>query len=203
MTGIPVFEVDHPSTSASKRTIVETVLASAPRHVRFVPIDFNSQPLPSTMKAAGYDPDQRTLFIWEGVTNYLTEDAVDATLRWCARAAGGSQVVFTYIHRSVLDSPESFHGTRKLFATLNAAGERWTFGLDPSSLSPFLAERGLVLDEDVGASDYRSRYFGPSAIRMHGYEFYRVAVAHVPDRSQDTTDAAQQQLPAAGASRRR
>lgn len=46
---------------------------------------------------------------------------------------------------------------------------------------PSLAERGLRLDEDVGASDYRSLYFGPSASRMRGYEFYRIAVARVPE----------------------
>jgi O-methyltransferase involved in polyketide biosynthesis len=90
-------------------------------------------------------------------------------------------VLFTYLHRRVLDSPEAFDGTEKLFATLRAAGERWTFGLDPSGLRTFLAERGLVLDEDVTASQYRTRYFGPSASDMRGYEFYRIAVARVPD----------------------
>lgn len=171
-----VFEVDHPSTSAAKRAMLEYALAAMPRHVRFVPIDFNARPLSSEMGVAGYDPGRRTLFIWEGVTNYLTEEAVDATLRWCARATDGSRVIFTYVDRKVLDAPEAFHGTRKLFATLCAAGERWTFGLDPSRLSAYLAERGLVLDEDVGASDYRSRYF---ATRMQGYEFYRIAIACV------------------------
>ncbi len=182
MAGVSVFEVDHPSTSTAKRTIVESVLGSPPRHVRFVPVDFNSQPLPGAMKAAGYDPERRTLFIWEGVTNYLTGAAVDATLGWCARAAGGSRVVFTYVHRGVLESPEAFHGTSRLFTTLYDAGGRWTFGLDPASLAAFLAERGLLLDEDVGASDYRDRYYDASATRMQGYEFYRIAVAHVPDR---------------------
>ena len=56
-----VFEVDHPSTSAAKRTIVQAVLSSVPRHVRFVPLDFNAEPLQGTMSAAGYDPCRRTL----------------------------------------------------------------------------------------------------------------------------------------------
>jgi methyltransferase (TIGR00027 family) len=115
MARVPIFEVDHPSTSAAKRSIVETVLVSIPQHVRLVPIDFNSQPLPNEMKAAGYNAERPTLFIWEGVTNYLSADAVDRTLCWCASAAGGSRVVFTYVHRHVLDTPEMFYGTRKLF----------------------------------------------------------------------------------------
>lgn len=181
MAGAVVFEVDHPSTSARKRQVVKRALGSLPRHVRFVPIDFNVEILADTMSAAGYDPSRRTLFIWEGVTNYLTEVAVDETLRWCASAEGGSTLLFTYIHRQVLDSPGEFEGGEKLFNTLQAAGERWTFGLDPSSLRTFLAERGLLLDEDVGASEYRARYFGASARRMRGYEFYRIAVARVSD----------------------
>jgi methyltransferase (TIGR00027 family) len=197
-----VFEVDHPSTSAAKRTIVQDALASVPRHVRFVPIDFNSESLQSTMSAAGYDARRRTLFIWEGVTNYLTADAVDETLCWCAGAAAGSTVVFTYVHRQVLDAPQTFYGTEKLFATLRVAGERWTFGLDPLHLSSFLAQRGLVLSEDVGASDYRAFYFRGAAMRMRGYEFYRIAVARVPEPSL-TSVAAQQQVAAAGASHRR
>jgi methyltransferase (TIGR00027 family) len=176
-----VFEVDHPSTSARKRQLLETVLGSAPRHVRFVPIDFTKEVLSDAMSAAGYDPSRRTLFIWEGVTNYLTEAAVDGTLRWCASSAVGSTVVFTYVYRQVLDAPEAFEGTKKLFATLSAAGERWTFGLDPSRLRTFLAERGLTLDQDANASEYRARYFGPSASDMRGYDFYRIAVARVPD----------------------
>jgi methyltransferase (TIGR00027 family) len=46
----------------------------------------------------------------------------------------------------------------------------------------FLAQRGLVLSWDVGASDYRALYFGRAAMRMRGYEFYRIAVARVPDK---------------------
>lgn len=176
-----VFEVDHPSTSAAKRSVVQAARALESGHVRFVPVDFDSQPLADTMSAAGYDPRRRTLFIWEGVTNYLTADAVDGTLRWCAGAAAGSTVVFTYVHRQVLDAPQEFHGTGKLFATLRASGERWTFGLDPARLPSFLAQRGLVLGEDVGASDYRARYCGSAATRMRGYEFYRIAIARVPN----------------------
>jgi O-methyltransferase involved in polyketide biosynthesis len=105
--------------------------------------------------------------------------AVDATLRWCAEAAAGSTVVFTYVDRRVLDAPDEFYGTKSLRAVLHAANERWTFGLDPSKLPTYLAERGLHIDEDVGAAEYRRRYFAGAAAGMRGYEFYRIAVAHV------------------------
>ena len=43
----------------------------------------------------------------------------------------------------------------------------------------FLAERGLSLESDVGAAEYRKRYFGDAARKMRGHEFYRVALASV------------------------
>jgi methyltransferase (TIGR00027 family) len=202
MRRVPVFEVDHPSTSATKRAGVEAALGSIPSHVRFIAVDFNSESWQSALTASGHDPHLRTLFIWEGVTNYLTEGAVDGTLRWCGSAPAGSKVLFTYVHSRVLDEPRAFDGTDRLFATLGAADERWTFGLDPSSLRGYLAQRGLVVEADFGAADYRARYFGRTADRMRGYEFYRIAVARVPEASPNRRDVAQQGHRAGGAARR-
>jgi methyltransferase (TIGR00027 family) len=182
VAGMPratVFEVDHPATSARKRAAVAAAVGTVPPHVRFVAIDFDADDLATAMRAAGYDRARPTVVTWEGVTNYLTAPAVDGTLRWCADAAAGSRVLFTYVHQRVLDDPSAFPGTDVLFATLRAAGERWTFGFDPAGLPGYLRARGLALDEDVGAADYRARCYGPAAHDMRGYEFYRIAVTHV------------------------
>jgi methyltransferase (TIGR00027 family) len=177
-----VFEVDHPATQARKRRIVEDASRGGPSWVRFVPVDFDRERAEAALATAGYDRDRPTLFIWEGVTNYLSESAVDDTLAWCAQAAPSSRIVFTYVHRGVLAAPATFFGTERLFETLAASGERWTFGLDPSGLAGFLEARGFRLDADVGAEEYRRRCFGPPATGMRGYEFYRIACAHLPPR---------------------
>ena len=54
-----------------------------------------------------------------------------------------------------------------------------TFGLDPAELPAYLAARGLRLERDLGAADYRRLAFGDAASRMRGHEFYRVALARV------------------------
>jgi methyltransferase (TIGR00027 family) len=174
-----VFEVDHPDTQADKRRKLARVLPAVPANVRFVSTDFSAGELPAVMAAAGYRETARSFFLWEGVTNYLSEPAVDATLRWCARAAPGSRLLFTYVHRNVLLRPESFVGTAALFASLERFGERWTFGIDPAELPGFLAARGLALEADVGASEYRRLAYGDAARHMRGYEFYRIAQARV------------------------
>lgn len=174
-----VFEVDHPDTQAAKRAVLFRALPEPPRHVRFVPCDFQRDALERAMAEAGFSRGAPTLLLWEGVTNYLTEAAVDATLRWCARAAPGSLLLFTYVHSDILTRPERFAGTRQLFASLAKVGERFTWGIEPEKLPGFLAERGLSLESDVGAAEYRARYFGDAARRMRGHEFYRVARARV------------------------
>ena len=178
LRGVAVFEVDHPDTLAIKRRVLERVLA-VPSNVHFVPTDFNQRELAAAMTSAGYRESARTFFLWEGVTNYLGDAAVDATLRWCSRASPGSQVLFTYVHRDVLTKPGAFIGTEKLFASLEKFGEAWTFGIEPAELPRFLAGRGLSLEADLGASEYRERCFGEAARAMRGYEFYRIAIARV------------------------
>jgi len=180
LSKLAIFEVDHPDTLAKKRSVLHRAAVELPSRMRFVGVDFKSDDLAPRMTAEGYSERARTFFLWEGVTNYLTAAAVDKTLRWCAEAASGSQLLFTYVRRAVVDDPGAFAGTKKLFATLEAAGERWTFGLDPAELASFLEHRGLELEEDIGSAEYRARYLPEVARNMRGYEFYRVAIARVP-----------------------
>lgn len=182
-----VFEVDHPATRALKQKHLEKILPVIPENVRFAVIDFNRKSLPEVLNDNGFDTAAPTLFLWEGVTNYLTEEAVDAVLRYAGRCAYGSRIIFTYVHRGVLDGTVEFYGGSRIRRDVAALGEPWTFGFDPEKLSDFLRERNLVLDDDAGAQDYRLECFGPDSTRMKGYDFYHLAMAHVPERC--STDA--------------
>src|SRR5215813_1120324 len=176
---VDVFEVDHPDTQAAKQRVLKRLFHALPAHVRFVGVDFKRDDLMTAMRLTGYRDGARTFILWEGVTNYLTDEAVDSTLRWCSRASEGSLLLFTYVDRAVLMQPSAFTGTKNLFASLEKAGERFTFGIEPSRMPQYLAERGLALEQDVGAAEYRERYFGAAARKIRGHEFYRVALARV------------------------
>ena len=73
------------------------------RSVHLVPLDFERDDLIGTLTAHGYRTDARTFFIWEGVTQYLTEDAVRATLGALQAAPAGSRLVFTYVRQDFID----------------------------------------------------------------------------------------------------
>jgi methyltransferase (TIGR00027 family) len=173
-----VFEVDHPDTQRRKQALLRR-RGLSDAHVRFIPTDFTLGRLDATMADAGFDPTLPTLFLWEGTTNYLSAQAVDATLRWCARAAAGSQLVFTYINEDVLEHPSRYTGAERVFSTLRRAGEPMTFGLAPDALADYLAERGLVLVSDTGAASFRQQCYGAASAAMHGHEFYRLVHARI------------------------
>jgi hypothetical protein len=52
-----------------------------------------------------------------------------------------------------------------------------TFGMEPERVDEYLRSLGLRLESDVGAAEYRRRFFGDAADAMKGHEFYRVAIA--------------------------
>ena len=174
-----VFEVDHPDTSCEKQRALARALPAIPPHISFVVTDFNRIALAPALLAAGYDAAQRACFVWEGVTNYLTDDAVDAMFRCFGTQVTGSVVIFTYVHRRVLTQPDAFPGAQRVLRTTERLGEPWTFGFDPAELGDYLAARGLTLVSDTGASEYRARHLAGRGDPQRGYEFYRVAIARV------------------------
>jgi len=125
-----VYEVDHPATSARKQEIIRRALKNVPVNVRFVPMDFNRDNLDGKLSGAGFKSSLPTFIIWEGVSNYLSSEAVDSTLAWCGRAAIAGMIAFTYVDKKVLDNPGSFYGTDKITDLYKGVGERWTFWIE-------------------------------------------------------------------------
>jgi methyltransferase (TIGR00027 family) len=94
--GLRVFEFDHPATQQDKRRRLAEAAIAEPAHVVYVAHDFERGSMTGVLEAAGFDPGKRTFVLWLGVTPYLTEDSVFATLAELARWRGGAEVVFDY-----------------------------------------------------------------------------------------------------------
>jgi methyltransferase (TIGR00027 family) len=174
-----VFEVDHPSTLMEKQSRLRHSGVAVPRTIHFVKIDFNRETLPDLLAAAGFEPCRPAVFLWEGVTNYLTAESVDAVLRFVVSCVPGTRLIFTYVDAGMLDGSVHFEGAARILSDVEKLGEPWTFGLHPQTAASFLGERGFSLDFDLSANEYRRQCFGADAGGMKGYEFYHVAVGHV------------------------
>jgi methyltransferase (TIGR00027 family) len=176
-----VFEVDHPATQVIKQRLIGRHVPPDRRgHVRIVPVDLVHDDLRAGLQRAGFTAAAPTVVVWEGVTNYLTAQAVDATLRCLATLTGtGSRIIFTYIDRAALDGTGGFSGVEEWHAVVRDQGEPWTFGFDPTELPGYLAARGLALSLDLSATDAAARYLKPLGRDEPTAPFYHIAQAQV------------------------
>jgi|SRR5947207_4918148 len=95
LTGVEVFEVDHPATQQDKRSRIADLQPLA--NVRFVPVDFARDRLDTALASAGHRDEAATTWIWEGVVPYLSRAEVAATVKAvAARSATGSQLIVSY-----------------------------------------------------------------------------------------------------------
>lgn len=174
------FEVDLPAPQRLKRERVESVLGTLPAHVVFVPIDFDRQELKDVLPPEGFRIGAKMFVIWEDVTQYITSEAVDATLRFIAGASGpGSQIAFTYIEQGIIDGSSRSDVDQKLFELARDSGIPWVFGLYPDEVEAYLARRGFSLVEQAGATEYRARYLEPMGREMEIFAGERVVLASV------------------------
>ncbi len=154
--GITVYEVDLPVNLDAKRERMPV-----PDNVIPVPIDFETEDLGASLAAAGHRRDARTLFVWEGVTQYLTEPAVRATLKALSETASGSRLAFTFVQKDFLDGVNLYDSPRmhERFAGKDGI---WHYGLDPAGVASLLSGYGWREVEQVGAAEYSTRYVKPA-----------------------------------------
>jgi len=157
-----VFEVDHPDTQAVKLERLTKIFNPLPKHITFVPVDFNTQMLGERLQGSGYNESDKTLFILQGVTMYLTPEGVDTTLAFIANhSKPGSAVIFDYFYSETL---REMKNTRWLTGMI---GERYFFGIDQGKLEEFLTSRGFHDVRCVDTEDLKRFYFtGPNAGRV-------------------------------------
>ncbi|MBI9051126.1 MAG: SAM-dependent methyltransferase [Anaerolineaceae bacterium] len=142
--GTKIFDLDVPTTQQAKRDIFRQRNVLVPDEVVFTPIDFDSQYLEDVLRSAGFQFGRKTLFLWEGVTMYLSAQAVEDTLDFIrASAASGSRVVFDYIYASVLRQENQRFGEEGGYEMVSRVGETWCFGLEEGAVEVFLSERGF------------------------------------------------------------
>jgi methyltransferase (TIGR00027 family) len=162
---IRVFEVDLPVNVERKRAAVERALGSASTSVHLVPVDFERDDLMGALTGHGYRTDARTLFVWEGVTQYLTEDAVRATLTALTETPPGSRLVFTYVRRDFIDGVNMYDAA-VLYKRFRQRQQVWKFGLNPDDVGAFIGEYGWRLVEQAGPDYYMRNYIEPLGRRL-------------------------------------
>jgi methyltransferase (TIGR00027 family) len=147
-----VFEIDHPATQRKKRRLASG-LSLAARGQRFVAVDFERDALAPLLEAAGFERGVPSVFVWEGVTMYLTLEAIRTTLSALFELmAPGSCLIVTYYDASGASGPPS-PATEAIAFFL---GEPFRTRLAPAEARALLAEFGFDVESDTGRDEWAS-----------------------------------------------
>ena len=139
-----IFELDIQSTQKRKQEVLNSANIEIPQEVTFVSVNLKQDQLKEVLCNTGFDPTMKTLFIWEGVTYYLTEEAVAATLCFIKNNSPyGSILCFDYM-------------TEQL-ESVNLA-EPFQFWLAQGNMDKFIDEHGLKIIEHIDAHEMEKRY---------------------------------------------
>ncbi len=167
-----IFEVDAPFTQEHKRSLLSQAGIAIPERLTFIPIDFAREDLKSYLFGEGFDKDQKTLYIWEGVTYYLPAQAIDGTFGFIREnSPPGSVVCFDYV--STFPGMKHVYGMKehREFMRNHSPGEHMEFGIERGQIGFFLSERGFTLTEHFTPEDIERRFLtlrdGSSAVKAN------------------------------------
>ena len=144
-----VYELDRAATQDAKLCIYQQNHIAIPENVHIIPVDFEQNTWVSSLTDAGFQRKIDSLFIWEGVTFYLSPQAVSGTLSQIAECmSDGSALSFDYQHmeenRDLIDS--------------KITEERIRFGMNHRMIYSYLRSFGLNLVEDVNSEKLTQRF---------------------------------------------
>ena len=154
-----IFELDAQPTQQRKRECLQQAEIPISRQISFVPINFETDDLRAALLAAGFDRGKKTLFVWEGVTYYLSAEVVDQMLAFIrSNSLSGSSIGFDYAALSA----EALNGddVKELRQHMRSrhSNEPTKFGIPSGQLEAFLAERGFEMLEHLTADDMDAKY---------------------------------------------
>ena len=161
--GLALFEIDQSETQQIK---IETLQKSgvALDDITFVSVDFNREDWAVKLLQAGFETDQPTFFLWEGVTYYLSETTVKANLLKMANISGtGSAIAFDVFSSSFISASGEWIKIRPFVHLLSLFGEPFRFGmaqLDDMAIAHLLNAAGLQVQAMQRMGDHSGTAFG-------------------------------------------
>ncbi len=151
------YEVDTMPTLQHKKEMFQKAKISIPKNVIFAPIDFNKDSFEDVFSKAGYDKTKKTIFIWEGVTYYISDQAIETTLKFVkTNSAVGSLLCFDY-EMEIWNDMDIAEINRLVelgyFWRNHFPNEPSAWKIDYTEVNSFLSKRGFKVEEHLKAKE--------------------------------------------------
>jgi methyltransferase (TIGR00027 family) len=146
--GVTFFELDQASVQQHKRNALAQVGIPSD-HVSFVSVDFSKENAFDKLSEAGFDRTRKTLFLWEGVTLYLSESEVRKTMQdVCRNAPAGSVLLSDFYADHFVNIGKSAAGKKALDYTHEGFGFSLPFATKyEEALLKFVESESLSVGE--------------------------------------------------------
>ena len=184
-SSLKIFEVDQPEVQDRKRSKLPKELPNL-ENVTYVTVDFAHQSLTERLLNAGFDRTKSTVFTLEGVTQYISKEAFNSTMKEMSRLCQKTSSIFalSFVNELLNKNPEDCFGRgylnpekkanliKKLSA--KAAGEPWISFYSTEEIEGLLSENGYSIKENVTLEDLNSLYFGPVGRALSENEIFKL-----------------------------
>lgn len=167
-THLSVFEIDRAGPQAWKRRRLIELGYRVPGWLHFVPVDFEVDgDWFERLLAAGFDAGRPAMVASTGVSMYLTQDAISATLRQAARFAPGSTLAMSFLLPLEFADPEERAAREAAERGARASGTPFVSFFTPSQMLALAREAGFSDVQHVAPTTLSQRYFADRTDGLH------------------------------------
>ena len=168
---IKIFEVDQKDVQDRKLSKLPIEVPNF-ENVTYVSIDFSHQSLAEQLLNAGFDQSKSTVFTLEGVSQYVSKDALISTIKEVQILSKDSESIFflSYVNELLSKNPEACFGKgyrnpEKKAALIQSlsekAGEPWISLYSDEEIENLLALNGFSVEENLTFAELNSLFFAP------------------------------------------
>jgi len=158
-TRLRIFEIDHPESQKVKHEHLVKRGIAVPANVEFCPIDFEDRSLADGLATSSLEHRAPTFFSWLGVTQYLTKEAIDSTLRFPLSMPSRSEIVMEFIVPPDSWTPEEVGFLTQIVPFAAEIGEPWLTYFTPEEMSEHLMKLGFPHVSPLTLEGAAARYF--------------------------------------------
>ena len=170
-SSIKIFEVDQVEVQARKRSKLPKELTDL-ENITYVAVDFNRQSLTERLIDEGFDQSKSTIFTLEGVSQYITKEALNSTIKEVAKLTQKARSLFflSYVNELLDKNPKACFGTGYPGAKKRASlirygsakvGEPWISFYSTEDIESLLSKNDYTIIDNATLRDLNSRYFAP------------------------------------------
>ena len=183
-SSLKIFEVDQPEVSDNKLAKLPKELPNA-ENVTYVNIDFSYQSLTEQLIGSGFDQKKSTILTLEGVSQYITKEAVSSTIKELASLTRDTNSIFfmSYVDELLDKNPEACFGEgypnpakkAKLIKSLSdKVGEPWISFYSDAEIEDLLSQNGYSIKENVTLEELNSLYFSPVGRALNENQIFKL-----------------------------